>query len=385
MKITDITLTFLKIGKGLLRVQTDAGVEGWAEAPGRNPDAQGGEYGYYSGRVFEAYLESIIKPVLIGEDPLQIERHWETLALGKDEKLFKLPSDVVGVIDVALWDLMGKETGLPVYALMGGAARRDIELYWSTGSGWMLQPEEMLNLVEKGWDMNFRSFKIRMDWKGWRQDADPEKDYQMFKLVREFLAEGNYLGFDANNGYSVSTAIQQGRRFEELGIDHFEEPIPNWDLPGLKQVVDALDVPISTGEQETSRWRFRDLIDQANPDILQPDIEYTGGLSETLKIYTNAEAAGIETITHMGGNTAWGQHFAMSMPESSLAEWFMHTNVGQPLGDRLLPGVSTPENGAVIPSDAPGFGLEIPEDWIVPWEHGNQVRVTYLSPKDSVR
>jgi L-alanine-DL-glutamate epimerase-like enolase superfamily enzyme len=200
MKITDITLTFLKIGKGLLRVQTDAGVEGWAEAPGRNPDAQGGEYGYYSGRVFEAYLESIIKPVLIGEDPLQIERHWETLALGKDEKLFKLPSDVVGVIDVALWDLMGKETGLPVYALMGGAARRDIELYWSTGSGWMLQPEEMLNLVEKGWDMNFRSFKIRMDWKGWRQDADPEKDYQMFKLVREFLAEGNYLGFDANNG-----------------------------------------------------------------------------------------------------------------------------------------------------------------------------------------
>ena len=93
-----------------------------------------------------------------------------------------------------------------------------------------MQPEEMLALVQKGWDMNFRAFKIRMDWKGWRQDADPEKDYQMFKLVREFLSDGNYLGFDANNGYSVSTAIQQGRRFEELGIDHFEEPIPNWNL-----------------------------------------------------------------------------------------------------------------------------------------------------------
>ena len=87
----------------------------------------------------------------------------------------------------------------------------------------------------------------------------------------------------------------------------------------------------------------------------------------------------------MGGNTAWGQHFAMSMRESSVAEWFMHTNIGQPLGDRLLPGVSTPENGTVTPSDAPGFGLEIPEDWIVPWEHGNQARVTYLSPKNSVK
>ena len=93
MKITDITVTPLKTGKGLLRILTDAGVEGWAESPGRNPGVPG-----RNGPVFEAYLESIIKPVLIGEDPLQIDRHWETLALGKDEKLFKLPSNVVGVI-----------------------------------------------------------------------------------------------------------------------------------------------------------------------------------------------------------------------------------------------------------------------------------------------
>ncbi len=171
MKITDITVTQLKTGKGLLRVQTDAGVEGWAESPGTNRGVPG-----KNGAIFEAYLDSVIKPVLIGEDPLQIDRHWETLALGKDDRLFKLPANVVGVIDVALWDLMGKEAGLPVYTLMGGAARTDIELYWSTGSGWRMQPEEMLALVQKGWDMNFRAFKIRMDWKGWRQDADPEKD-----------------------------------------------------------------------------------------------------------------------------------------------------------------------------------------------------------------
>jgi hypothetical protein len=73
------------------------------------------------------------------------------------------------------------------------------------------------------------------------------------------------------------------------------------------------------------------------------------------------------------------------MPESSLAEWFMHTDVGQSLGDRLLPGISAPEKGKVVPSDAPGFGLEIPENWIVPWKHGNQVRVTYLAPKGSVK
>ena len=224
MKVTAITRTPLAIGKSLLRVQTDAGVEGWSEIPGRN------------NAVFNAYLESAIAPALIGEDPRLVDRHWETFALGRDERFYKLPGWVVGAIDVALWDILGKDTGLPVHALMGGARRTNIPLYWSTGSGWRMQPEEMLALVQDGWERGFRAFKIRMDWRGWRQDVDPEKDYQLFKLAREFLAGGEYLGFDANNGYSVSTAIQQGRRFEALGIDHFEEPIPHYDLPGLKQI-----------------------------------------------------------------------------------------------------------------------------------------------------
>ena len=87
-----------------------------------------------------------------------------------------------------------------------------------------------------------------------------------------------YLGFDANNSYSVSTAIQLGHAFEEHGrIDHFEEPLPQYDLPGLRQVVDALDKAVSTEEQDRDRWRFRDIIMIANPDILQPDILNTGG------------------------------------------------------------------------------------------------------------
>ena len=101
------------------------------------------------------------------------------------------------MIDVALWDLLGKDTGLPVHTLMGGARRTTIPLYWSTGSGWRMQPEEMLALVRAGHEQGFRSFKIRMDWRGWRQDVDPEKDFRIFRLVREFLDGGEYLGFDA--------------------------------------------------------------------------------------------------------------------------------------------------------------------------------------------
>ena len=228
MKITGFDITPLKIGRAILQVRTDKGITGVAELSRRSG-------------AFEAYLESTIKPLLIGEDPRQIDRHWETLYLGDEERITKLPPHVVGVIDIALWDILGKDAGMPCHMLMGGAARLDIPLYWSVGLGWIKTPDQMLDDVMDGWDMGYKAFKIRMDWRSYRQDSNPAKDLQMFKLVRDFLPNNIYLGFDANNGYSVPTAIQQGRAFEDYGrIDHFEEPLPQYDLPGLRQVADAL-------------------------------------------------------------------------------------------------------------------------------------------------
>lgn len=353
MKITDITKTPLTIGKGLLRIQTDAGIEGWAEVPGRN------------NAIFNAYLESVIKTVLIGEDPRLIDRHWDTLAQGRDERMYKLPGWVVGIVDVALWDLLGKETGLPVHTLMGGAARTRIPLYWSTGSGWRMQPEEMLDLVKDGWDRGFRAFKIRMDWRGWRQDIDPEKDYQMYKLVKEFLPDDSYLGFDANNGYSVSTAIQQGRRFEELGIDHFEEPIPHYDLPGLKQVSEALDVAVSAGEQDAFRWWFQQLVLLGNPDILQPDILNAGGPSEVKRIYEMATVIDKPVMPHSpqaGINSMASLHVYATVQNATRPHEFSIEFSG-PLDDiaELFGEDVLPKDGVMVLSDKPGLGIDLNE------------------------
>jgi L-alanine-DL-glutamate epimerase-like enolase superfamily enzyme len=361
MKITDITTTPLKTGKSLVRVQTDTGIEGWSEGPGANKIVPG-----RNGSVFEAYLESIIKPTLIGENPLEIDRHWETLATGKEDRLYKLPANVVGVIDVALRDLLGKETGQPVYNLMGGAARTTIPLYWSTGSGWKFTPQEMLDIVKVGFDMGFEAFKIRMDWKGWRQDANPTKDYEMFKLVREFLSEGQYLGFDANNGYSVSTAIQQGRKFEELGIDHFEEPLPNWDLPGLKQVADALDVAVSAGEQDAYRWWFHHLVLLGDPDILQPDILSAGGPSEVKKIFDLATMWNKPVMPHSpqaGINSMASLHTYSTVQNATRPHEFS-TEFSGPLDDvhELYGDVVIPVKGQMHLSDRPGLGIELNEN-----------------------
>ena len=353
MKISAFTTTPLLLGKSLLRVETDAGVEGWSEIPGRN------------NRVFDGYLEGLIAPALTGEDPRLIDRHWETLALGRDERFFKLPGWVVGIVDVALWDILGKDTGLPVHTLMGGARRTTIPLYWSVGSGWRMQPDEMLTLVRDGWEQGFRAFKIRMDWRGWRQDIDPEKDFQLFRLAREFLAGGEYLGFDANNGYSVSTAIQQGRRFEALGIDHFEEPIPHYDLPGLKQVSDALDVAVSAGEQDAFRWWFQQLVLLGDPDILQPDILNAGGPSEVKRIFEMATTLDKPVMPHSpqaGINSMASLHVYATVQNATRPHEFS-TEFSGPLDDvaDLYGEDVLPRDGAMTLTDRPGFGIELNE------------------------
>ncbi len=152
MKITDIRADTLSIGPTIVRVFTDEGVTGLSEI------------GWHDAAMFIPHLERVIKPMLIGEDPLQPERHWERLFHGTHEKPYPTPVWYVGAIDIALWDIVGKVAGLPLHALLGGAARRTIPLYWSTGGGGDRTPEQMLSAMRAGWDQGYRSFKIRMDW-----------------------------------------------------------------------------------------------------------------------------------------------------------------------------------------------------------------------------
>jgi L-rhamnonate dehydratase len=99
-------------------------------------------------------------------------------------------------------------------------------------------------------------------------------------------------------------------------------------------------------------------------------MRWSGGLTETMKIYTIAESAGLITIPHTGAGTPWGQHFAFAAPESPMAEYWIGTDPGIPLDEVCpIPGMPMPKDGYVTPSDAPGFGMEIKSEWISPWDH----------------
>jgi L-alanine-DL-glutamate epimerase-like enolase superfamily enzyme len=357
MKITDVRADFLRTGRTLLRILTDEGIVGLAEA------------GWGHDRIFVAWLDQVIRPRLMGQDVLQPGRHWDRLVYGIPEGTpqdwKRVPLDAVGAVDVALWDIMGKAAGLPVYRLLGGAVRTTIPLYWSTGMGSKKTPEQMLADVRRGWDQGFRAFKIRMDWGPFRQDANPEKDYLMFKLCRESLPPDIPLSFDANNGYSVSTAIRQGHRFEELGIAHFEEPLPATDLPGLRQVADALEVPVASGEQELGRWRFRDLLLLGNPDILQPDILLAGGITEMRRVFDLAEVWNKPVMPHSpnaGINSAASLHLYATVQNGTRPHEYSTEGTApiEQIAELFLEPI-LPEGGMIRLPDRPGLGLMLNE------------------------
>jgi L-alanine-DL-glutamate epimerase-like enolase superfamily enzyme len=356
MKITDVRADFLRTGSTLLRIFTDDGVVGLSDAS------------WFHDRTFFAWLDEVIRPRLVGQDPRQPARHWDRLAFGlvegtpQDRR--EVPIQFVAAVNIALWDLTGKALGVPVYQLLGGAARTTIPLYWSVGAGWRKTPDEMVADVQAGWDLGFRAFKIRMDWGTFRQDADPEKDYQLFRACRAALPTDIPLSFDANSGYSVSTAILQGRRFEDLGITHFEEPIPYFDLPGLRQVVDALDVPVSSGEWEPNRWRFADLIALGNPDILQPDILAAGGISELVRICDLAAAYNKPVMPHCSPTLPLTATASLHLYATLLNGVRPHeftTEGAAPIEEAaaLFEQPIVPVNGQITLPDRPGLGLTI--------------------------
>jgi len=214
MKITDVKATALRTGTVIVQVFTDGDVVGIGECSPMNT------------AVIAHFVNTALKPIVVGENPLEIDKLWHKMMFNT----YKLgvqgaqPEAIAGV-DIALWDVLGKATGLPIHTLLGGAHRDKVLMYASIGGGGGMKAEAMVKQVERFLERGFKAIKIRMDWGAMRQDADSAKDLEMFRQVKAVTGDKVPLSFDANNGYSVSTAIQQGRKFEDLGIYHYEEPL----------------------------------------------------------------------------------------------------------------------------------------------------------------
>lgn len=348
IKITDVKATPLKTGTVIVQVFTGAGVVGIGECSPMNV------------AVVAGFVNTALRPILVDQNPLGIDVLWNRMMF----KTYKLgpqgaqPEAIAGV-DIALWDILGKVTGQPIHMLLGGCYRDVVQLYASIGGGGDIQPERMVKRVEDALANGFKAVKIRMDWGPMRQDRDPEKDLEMFRQVKAVAGEDVLVSFDANNGYSVPTAIRQGRKFEEMGIYHYEEPVAQFDYAGLAEVADALDVPIAAGEHEYTRWQFRDLILEGKIDIIQPDVVKCAGVSECWKIAMLGSTFNKMFVPHQTQPTIGATaniHICAAIPNADRPQEY---GGAKPELDEIFVEAPVVENGMMRVPSKPGLGLEI--------------------------
>lgn len=356
LKITAVDVYHLRAGSNsiFVLVRTSGGVTGIGECSPMNA------------RVIVTMLRDALAPIVIGKNPLDIGLLWDEMY----HRTYKLgvmgaqPEAMSGV-DIALWDIFGKVAGMPLWQLMGGKRRDRIRLYSSIGGGARAEVKEQVNKAVESVKQGYTALKMRMDWSSRNVDVNPKKDWEIVSTVRKEVGEQIDLQYDANNGLSVSTAIRLGRRFQdELNVIHYEEPIAQHDYAGYAEVCAALDMAVAAGEHEYTRWQFRDLIERAKVDILQPDLVKCAGLSEGIRIAHLAQMHAKFLVPHQTQptiGTICNIHFAACFDHSSRAQEYNHN----PEKSKLLWGVFKksyePQNGYMQVPDGPGLGLELDE------------------------
>lgn len=296
-------------------------------------------------------VEKVLGPLVKGEESFTITHLWDkmyvaTFRLGRRGVIISAMSGV----DTALWDLLGKEVGAPIYKLLGGADRR-VKGY-ITG-GYYREDKDLVKLVEeeRGYlKAGFDTVKMKIG-------ALPmAKDVKRIRSVKDEFGEKVNIAVDANNTFDFNSALRMGRELEKLGVIWFEEPIPT-DHPELSaELARTLDVPIAGYETAYTLYEFRDFIEKHAVDIVQNDAAWNGGITEMVRIGTLARTYGLPVVPHYsagGIGFVASLHAALAM-DSPMIEFHLRPN---PFRDGLAGEAIRHEKGEFLPPKKPGLGI----------------------------
>jgi L-alanine-DL-glutamate epimerase-like enolase superfamily enzyme len=333
-----------------VRVHTDDGLVGIGEAS----PMQGGIASL-------VIVKHHLAPALINADPLdhavlQDKLLHSLVKLGPEGAL----TGALAAIDLALWDLKGKLTGLPVYKLIGGAWRTALPFYASIGGSGERSLDDVLRVVDTRLADKPAAVKIRFDNDRTKLDADIAGDIAKARAVRRLVGDGFPLAFDANNGYTRGGAIRVGRALEELGYWWFEEPVQHYHVRAMGEVAQALDITVSAGEQSYTLAAVADLIEAGVP-MVQPDIVKMGGITGLLRCAALAHAHGVELVPHQTqptiGHTANLHVLAAQLHATKPTEW----NDPSARTHAVFQNPPKPVGGLFHVPDGPGLGLVVAE------------------------
>ena len=264
-------------------LDTDAGVTGLGYSL---------VFGGGGAEAIQVYLQTRLKPILLDRDPLLVGRLWRDMFhLDRGIKRQGVAAYALSALDIGLWDLAGKAAGLPLYKLWG-AVRNRIPAYGS--GGWPAYSVEQLVAEARRYvGMGFRYYKMKI------HDPDPRVNRARVEAVREAVGAEIGLMVDVNQKLDVLGNIRQARMLEDLDLEWYEEPVLADDLAACAEVAHAIAIPVATGENNYTRFEFRDLIARRAARYLMPDICRANGFSETLRIAALAAAHQVRVTPHL--------------------------------------------------------------------------------------
>ena len=309
MKITSIETIHNKEYSNLIwvKIHTDEGLTGLGETF-RNPEA------------IISYIHETCAPYLIGRDPLRINEHADNLINWTANRYIGYPTRSVefrgnSAVDIALWDILGKKTNMPLYQLVGGKCNDRIPVY---GYGMMLQKKSVDELVELFEEeskqiksKNFKALKMKVG-------IGPKDDLKLVQAVREAIGKDFRLMVDANHAYNLNDALYVGRGLDELDIYWFEEPVAPEDYEGYRELKQKINTNIAGGEAEFTKYGWNELIKKRCIDIAQPEVCGLGGVTEYLKVSALAQANFIPVVNHVWGSAvsiATNLHLLTAQPD----------------------------------------------------------------------
>ena len=340
----------VKADTTIVIVNTDEGITGYGCAQGSPP-------------VAKAIIEEALRPQLLGEDPTWVERLWEKMYSGNryGAALQRASSNpvmgrrgetiaAISGVDIALWDIVGKWLGQPVYRVLG-ACRDRIRAY--VAGGWKSEEgigEQLSEQVARG----FGAVKmVAVGEDGFSLD----KCERRVRAAREAIGPDVELMIDAHGYFDTSTAVRLAERLEQYDLAWFEEPVTSDDYRAMAEVRAKTTIPIAAGESEFTRYGFRDMIDAGAVDFVQPDVSIAGGITECRRISALASAHGKLFSPHGGSAAplvAASLHLAASCPNCNI---FSLSPGRNPLVDDLIEENISMTDGYVHVLEGPGLGI----------------------------
>ena len=329
-----------------LEIHTDEGVVGLSGPCGR----------------MEAFIiQTALAPLLVGRDAGAIELLWDIMRRAMIHGRKGEAMMAISVVDCGLWDLKGKALGKPVYELLGGPTRTRFPAY-ASALGFSIEPEAAAKRAAQFAADGFAATK--WFFRDGPADGKPgiRRNLELARTLREAVGDGVDIMLDAWSSWNVPYAIRMAEELAEYDIRWLEEPVMADNLQSYIDIQRGSPIDISGGEHEYTRWGFRQIVENRAMDVLQPDIYWCGGISETVKICALASAFDLPVIPH-GHSSHATAHLIASQPPTvtPIQEFLIKWNA---VHQFFLKDPLNPVDGMITVPDAPGLGLAIDESKI---------------------